>query len=387
MKIYYTLFTCLFIFLLASGCNVVNTSAKKNINNDTEIIMDNLVRLSRVTGDALKSDTFSSPNNTAKQYDVGGTDLGIMWTMKNGKTGIFFGDTNGEDYIPFKNGGGGNGRNWRSNVLAFSNDRNLDDGLTISDMLVDNNGHAEEVVPGGKANPHVYQTSIPTGAIHANGADYVHYMNIYKWDSAGGRWPTNFSSVYASYDDGKTWQRKTNLTFDRESKFSQVCYAKKDGMVYMIGTLSGRGSAGYLARFKEKDIEDLDKYEYWNGDTKRWIKGNESAATVILPAPIGEASLLYHEGLQRWILMYIYDHNHDSNPVTNRHAIVYRDTRDLTEDWSSIKVLTTSKEYPGLYSPYMHPAMNKENKIYFTMSLWGPYNVFLMRADISQKNK
>ncbi len=362
--------------------NVLSTAPDNQVED--KIQMTNLIRLSRVTGNSLASDTFPNPNNTAKQYDVGGTDLGIMWQMGSGKTGIFFGDTNGEDYVPFKNGGGGNGRNWRSNVLAFSTDLHLEDGLTISDMVVDKNGHAEEIMAGAKANPAVYQTSIPTGAIHANGADYVHYMNIYQWDNPDGRWPTNFSSVYASYDDGKTWQRKNNLTFDKESKFSQVCYAKKGGMVYMVGTLSGRGAAGYLARFKEKDIENLNKYEYWNGSTKKWVQGNESSATPILQAPIGEASLMYHEGFKRWMLMYIYDPNHDDNPVVNRHAIVYRDTKDLRQGWSKIKVLTTSEQYSGLYSPYMHPAKNKEDKIYFTMSLWGPYNVFLMRADVQQ---
>ena len=116
------------------------------------------------------------------------------------------------------------------------------------------------------------------------------------------------------------------------------------------------------------------------------MQGNESSATPILQAPIGEASLMYHEGFKRWILMYIYDYNHDANPVVNRHAIVYRDTKDLREGWSKIKVLTTSKEYPGLYSPYMHPAMNNGKQIYFTMSLWGPYNVFLMRADLKEGN-
>lgn len=370
--------------LLFAGCNHSANIGASNSGNqqETEIVMNNLVRLSRVTGNSLPTDTFPNPNNTAVKYDVGGTDLGIMWQMKNKQTGIFFGDTNGEDFIPFKNGGGGNGRNWRSNVLAFSSDLNLEDGLTISDMIVDKNGHAEEIVAGGKANPTVYQTSIPTGAIHANGADYVHYMNIYQWDNPDGRWPTNFSSVYASYDDGKTWQRKKELTFDKESKFSQVCYAKKDGIVYMIGTLSGRGAPGYLARFKEKDIENLSKYEYWNGNTHKWVTGDEKAATTILQAPIGEASLLYREGFKRWILMYIYDYKHDVNPVVKRHAIVYRDTKDLRQGWSKVKVLTTSEQYPGLYSPYLHPAKNKADKIYFTMSLWGPYNVFLMRADI-----
>lgn len=387
MKYLYPLIIILFITYAIACSPSANIKYDKNISTDSsELMMNNLVIVSRVTGNPLMNEHFPSPNNTAKKYDVGGTDLGIMWEMRNGQIGIFFGDTNGEDFQPFKNGGGGNGKNWRSNVLAFSTDTTLDDGLTITGMLLDNEGKAREVIDGGKANPKVYQTSIPTSAIHANNADYVHYMNIYQWDAPDGRWLTNFSSIYASYDDGKTWHRKTNLTFDKNSKFSQVCYAKKDETVYMIGTLSGRGAAGYLAKVKERDIEDLSRYEYWNAEKNKWIKGEEKAATIVLPAPIGEGSLIYHEGFKRWILMYIYDYNHDPNPVIKRHAIVYRDTKDLRGGWSKIKVLTSSEQYPGLYSPYIYPMKNKGDKLYFTMSMWGQYNVFLMRADLTLKS-
>ncbi|MCU7694583.1 DUF4185 domain-containing protein [Haoranjiania flava] len=367
------------VSLLFSACGAANKIAINNVDTSS-IQMINLVRIARVTGTPLPGENFPSSNNTAVKYDVGGTDLGIMWHMSGDKTGIFFGDTNGRDFVAGK--GGGNGSNWRSNVLAFSEDKNLDDGLTISGMLTDEEGKAKEVAAGAKANPKVYQTSIPTGAIRANGIDYVHYMNIYEWSAPHGRWLTNFSSVYASYDDGKSWQRKQYLTFKSDSKFSQITYAKRNGYVYMLGTLAGRGAPGYLARFKEKDIENLNTYEYWNGEGKKWIRNDENAATAVIPAPLGEASLLYHEKYKRWILMYIYDYNYDANPVVKRHAIVYRDAKELTGIWSNIKVLTTSKEYPGLYSPYIHPLENSGDKIYFTMSLWSPYNVFLFRANL-----
>ena len=49
-------------------------------------------------------------------------------------------------------------------------------------MLLDADGKALEVCAGGKTNPEVYQTSIPTSAIRAGKTDCVHIMNIYDWE-------------------------------------------------------------------------------------------------------------------------------------------------------------------------------------------------------------
>ncbi len=353
-----------------------------NSGAKTGILLANVKQISRVTGSPLPGESLPSPNNTATQYDVAGTDLGIIWALDNSRAGIFFGDTNGAGFVAGGKGGG-NGSNWRSNVLAFSDDTNLDDGLTINDMVLDSPGKAAEICAGAKNNPGKYNTSIPTAAIRAGGMDYVHYMNIYEWAGQNGRWLTNFSSLYASADDGRTWQRKNEVTFKSDSKFSQVTYAKKDGFVYMVGTLAGRGGAAYLSRISEQDMLNMTKYEYWNGNSKKWVKNNEQAATVIIEGPVGETSLLYHEKYKRWIIAYSYDSAYEKNPAKKFHAIVYRDAETLNGTWSDMKILATEDDYAGLYSPYFHPLKNKGDKLYFTMSLWKPYNVYLMSADIA----
>ncbi len=339
--------------------------------------------IARVTGKPAEGETWLCPNRTDIDYDVYGTDLGIMWHMGGDRVGLFFGDTNGKGFEAGK--GGGNGGNWRSNVVAFSNDGELEDGLIISGMEVDDEGKAREICAGGKSNPETYQTSIPSGAIRAGGLDCVHYMNIYDWAGGNGRWLTNFSSMYTSADDGRTWHRQPGVTFASDSYFSQVTYAKKGETVYMIGTLSGRSSGAYLARFAEKDILDMTRYEYWNGDEKRWIKGDEKAATPIIRAPVGEASLMYHEKYKRWIITYNCDYAFDPAVRKRKHAILYQDTEEIT-DWSGErKTLLTADRYPGLYCAYLHPLKNSEDRLYFLMSLWQPYNVFLLSADIDYR--
>jgi len=350
----------------------------------SKIKLNNFRMLARVTGAALPADTVPFVNNTV-QYDVYGTDLGIMWHMEGDKIGLFFGDTNGEGFEVLPNGGG-NGDNWRSNFVAFSEDTDLDDGLTISNMALDDEGKAREICAGAKTGNYIkYNTSIPTGAIRAGEIDYVHYMNIYEWAGGNGRWLTNFSSLYASEDNGKTWERKEQVTFHPDSHFSQVAYAKKDGYIYMLGTRSGRGDAAYLARFAEKDILNMEKYEYWNSTANKWIVADEQSATPVMDAPIGETSLMFLEKQGKWIVTYLLDHIYDKKDKRKGHTLVYRESENL-KDWSEVRVLASDKEYPGLYCAYMHPLKNNGDRLYFLMSMWKPYNVFLMTADIETVN-
>lgn len=363
-------------FIIGNAGTVRAENAKKK---EKALILTNIRMVARVTGDALPGETLYNPNTTGPDFDVYGTDLGIMWPMGGKKVGLFFGDTNGKGFVINKNGG--NGENWRSNVLAFSSDTDLDDGLKIDSMVCDSQGKAREICAGGKTRPEVYQTSIPTGAIRAGKLDCVHYMNIYDWGAPRGRWLTNFSSLYTSDDNGTTWTRRPEVTFTADSHFSQVAYAKRKGWVYMIGTQSGRGDAAYLARFREKDVLDKQKYEYWNGERQKWIRGEETAATPILKGPVGEASLLWHKKFKRWILTYNYDPRYDGTPLTKKNAILYCSAADIT-NWSSPQVLAEAKQYPGLYCAYMHPLKDNDDRLWFIMSQWGPYNTFLMRADL-----
>ncbi|MBQ4278468.1 MAG: DUF4185 domain-containing protein [Rikenellaceae bacterium] len=361
---------------LALGCLPGEAPAASRKGKPAQsLYLTNVHMVSKMTGAPLEEETCLHPNATDRDYDVHGTDLGIMWRISGDRIGIFFGDTNGEG---FKTGNGGCGSNWRSNVLAFSSDTDLSDGLRIDSMALDAEGKAREICAGGKAQAEPYQTSIPTSAIRAGKTDCVHFMNIYEWAGGKGRWLTNFSSIYTSDDDGRTWQRQEGVTFSPDSHFSQVAYAKKDGWVYMIGTQSGRGDAAYLCRFREKDLLDMGAYLYWNGSD--WV-ADEQAAVPVLRGPIGEASLMFHEGLKRWIYTYSYDPGYDKDPVTRVQAVLYCDTDDITRWDGERKVLLTHDKYPIPYCAFMYPE-TRGDKVYFALSMWQPYNVYLMSADL-----
>ena len=340
------------------------------IDNRWGFFIRSVNRIARVTGTAMSGETFPSPNNTALKWNVGGTDLGIVWEMQAGKYGIFFGDTFGRDFVPNPSNPGPNGGSWRSNVLAFSEDTNLDDGLSFSTMATDSQGDAREIVYGGKDGSGSGDwTSIPTAAIRAGDADYVHYFNMKNWTG----WITNYSGMYKSVDNGQTWTKCENVTFSSNSPFGQGGYFKKDGYVYMIGTPTGRDGNARLARFLEPDIENRDNYEYWGGTTAGWVRNDENRAATIIYDKVGELSFIYNNTMKKWIIAYF---------NADRYNITMRTAEEITGTWSNPYELAAGWEYAQLYGSYFHPVSVSGNNLYFLMSIWMPYNVFLMKAEI-----
>ena len=339
-----------------------------NIDNRWGFFIRDIKRIARVTGASMTGETFPNPNNTGVKWNVGGTDLGIVWEIQPGKYGIFFGDTFGNDFTPNPSNPGPNGGSWRSNVLAFSENTNLDDGLIFSDMATDSRGYAREIVYSAKdGSGNGDWTSIPTAAIRANNADYVHYFNMKNWNG----WVLNYSGLYKSLDYGQTWSKCNTISFPSHSYFAMGGYFKKDGYVYMIGTPAGRDGAARLCRFLESDIENRDNYEYWNTVSKEWIKGDENKASIIIYDKVGELSFIYNDKMKKWIIAYF---------CATRYNITMRTAEDITGAWSAPYELASGSEYPQLYGSYFHPLSTSGDNLYFLMSMWMPYNVFLMRV-------
>lgn len=359
----------IFAFLLfaAPGC----AAGGKAVQHSVKVA--GVEYVARVTGSPMEGETMLSPNNTTEDWDVAGTDLGIVWEMERGRYGIFFGDTYGRAFVPGRDDPGLLGDNWRCNVLAFSSDADLSDGMTIDQMTSGSDGKAMELLPAGKDRSGSGDwTSIPTAAIRANGVDYVHYFNMKNWVG----WVTNHSGLYRSTDNGRSWTRCEGVYFDADSNFGQAGYFKKEGYVYMVGTETGRQSRPRLARFREEDVENMALYEYWNRHERRWIAGDETKATDMLDDTVGELSIAYNTKFDRWLIAYFCAH---------RYEISLRSADDITGKWSAPQTLASGREHPRLYGSFIHPASLDSDELYFLMSLWRPYNVFLMKAKLKYK--
>lgn len=381
-----------------------------------------------------------SLNNTGVRFGIAGTDLGIMWD--NGVTGdnpataiveqqqvlIAFGDT-------FS--GANMTGNWRSNVLLRSADNVLSDGLSVPDGIIHDPGaysgspmsipnFSREIIGKYPYSRSTQVTIIPTGAISVAGAgaggatrQYVAFMSIKSWDTPG-RWTTNYSAISYSDDNGQNWTvvpkssvrsagswRSTVPFRSGNQNFQMVSFVKPPeesadaaaGYVYAYGTPSGRAGTVYLSRVNQKQILDVSKYQYWDG--RSWRTNAPSAARPVLPGTTtsflglfkkttypsaGELSVQYNTYLNKYVML----HTDSFNNVVMRTA----DTPQGT--WSPATRLVSSLQYPGLYAPMIHPwsgtdllkkkdgSAENPQYLYWNMSLWGDYNVALMKTDLGE---
>lgn len=361
-------------------------------------------------------------------FQIYGTDLGIMWDggVIDGKrfVHVAFGDTFSG---PNMQGG------WRSNALLISFDNNLANGLGLAPT-----GYAGQFIPGGKALSLFGSevTVIPTAGIRILDRQYVNYMSVKSWDTPG-RWTTNFSAIsrYNPVNDkwemvpstirSAGWLRSSTAYRAGDQNFQQMAYvlqpedqvAEGDPRyLYAFGTPSGRAGSAYLSRVAEGSVTELSKYEYWDG--KKWVVGNAAVAKPVIGTNkssglfgfvkdwandpnvfggylgglfgaktggnVSEMSVQYNEYLKKYVVLY----GDGNNNIQMRVA----DTPEAA--WSAPVQLASSAQYPGLYAPMIHPwsgtgalqgagGGSDYSSLYWNMSIWGNYNVVLMKTDLS----
>jgi Domain of unknown function (DUF4185) len=314
-----------------------------------------------------------SINDTEARFALKATDLGILWDNGSGEILTAFGDSYGSGWT---GPGGGVGDpatiDWRCNLLFRSKDRNLADGMSLDSAAEDRPGHAKQFLDCKKIDRDEH-TVIPTGGIAVGKRQYVQYMSVNYWGPAGS-WFTNYSGFAYSDDNGETWTKDPNARWQNteawDNKFQMVALVRDQGYVYMIGTPNGRFGNAHIARVPEKQVLSKSAWRYWDGRT--W-SAKESAAVPIAIGPISEVSVQWNAHTGKWLMMYLDE---------SRASVVLRSSESLTGPWSGEKVVVRGKDFPGLYGTYMHPWSSGED-LYFTMSQWDPYNVFLMHTKLT----
>lgn len=304
-------------------------------------------------------------NRTDAKWGIFGTDLGHTF-MYRGRMAMVFGDTLGgpaaEDFwsVPHED--------WRSNSMAWINPpRSPEKGLVLSSMVTDRPGHAKELLASKKIDGDE-TTVIPTYGAAVRDRLFLHYMSVRKW-GAPGHWTLNHSGLAYSDDTGQTWTKDKAMIWPGDSNFGQVSIVDA-GHLYFFGIPGGRYGGVQLARVHPYRILNPEAYDYWNGT--RWTSSPAAAATIV-PPNVGELSVRWNSYYRRWLMMYLDD------PAGEIHL---RTARQLTGPWSSPKIVTTSKQYPSLYAPYITPLWNDGPDIYFTMSVFRSYGVLLLRTSL-----
>ncbi|ASW57456.1 carbohydrate-binding protein [Plantactinospora sp. KBS50] len=310
--------------------------------------------------------------NHTDRFDVAGQDLGSMFEA-DGRTWFVFGDTFGERE-PGLTGGGGT--RWRSNAMAWSTDTDPTDGIRLDGYLLDEQGGAAEVLPSEKIDQRE-MTVIPTYGFAANGAMYLAFMSVRHWGDPG-EWETNFAGLARSRDQGRTWVKLDHPRWSGDSNFVQVSVVNRDGDLYFWGVTHGRFGGVRLMKVAEADVEKQGAYRYFAGTDDdgrpRW-SADEAAATTIVQDTVGELSVVWNSYLSRWLMTYS---NGGSTDVSIREGV------NPWGPWGAEIPLVTQEAVPGLYAPYQSPISGTDGgaTIYFTLSVWGPYNVYWFKADL-----
>ncbi|MDF2535008.1 MAG: carbohydrate-binding protein [Bacillales bacterium] len=402
-------FILIFVLIL-SACNVIEkstivdtTSTSEDIHVTTEMNVEKLAcnennkkimhtlkleyaqMVCQLTGQTSINKTYGNYRFGASK---GGTDLGIP-VFDGEKMNIFFGDT-------FD----GYGKIWRSNIVGFSTDFKLDDGLLFDSFLLENQyTNTVKAVVEGRHEPNVRDesvgniesdgrevTKIPTGGIHINDTTYMFYMSVRYWGDPGA-WAVNYNGVVKSNDGGLTWSDVPTLkwTESEAPHFGQIFPIEdKDNteMIYLYGIPGGRHGGVKLARVLKQDIEKMSEYEYFNGfmgEVPIWVKGSLGLETIktsedsfIFGPKVGEISVMYNPYLGKWLLTYLSE---------TRQAIVFRTAENHWGPWSNEEIVVTNSDYTQIYGAFMHEKYTEDNgkTVYFIMSQFVPYEAYVFK--------
>lgn len=312
-----------------------------------------------------------SANRTDIRWQVDGTDLGFMWETKPGEVAMVFGDTFGDGWEV--GGVGGEDDDWRSNVLAYSTDRNLDDGLALDTMVQDSRCHAAELL-GSRKIKNWETTTIPTSGFAIGDRQYLSYMSVNKWSRIPGLWWTNYGGLAYSDDNGRTWVKDQHAKWDNLfglGRFQVAAMVPQGDYVYMFGTPNGRLGIIGLARVPKDEVLNKSAYQYWVGGT--WAPAAENQASPLVFGLASELSVRYDDESGQWQMVYL-------DP--SRAAIVLRKSATPQGAWTEAQPLLSTADYPKSYGGFIHPWSTAED-LYFTISAWDTYNVYLMHADLN----
>jgi hypothetical protein len=318
-----------------------------------------------VTYQIARENGTGSINQTDSRWGLYGADLGHTF-MHRGRMYMVFGDSfGGAAANPFFSQ---NHTDWRSNTMArISATTNPSHGLLFDEMITDQPEHAKELLHSLKVSGNEI-TVIPTYGVSVAPRMFLHYMSVNTWGQPG-HWTLNYSGLAYSDDDGQNWTKDQNMTWPAESNFGQVAIVENENYLYFFGIPGGRYGGLQLARVEPQAILDKTAYGYWDGSA--WQANKPGASATIVPAPVGELSVRWNSYYKKWLMMYLND---------PQDRIVLRTAGSLTGPWSAERVIVTADQYPQLYAPYITPLWNDGPDIFYTMSLYGPYCVYLMRT-------
>lgn len=332
-----------------------------------------VTRIAQLTGPGAVNDT--------AEVLLAGADLGHMTTLGD-RTYFVFGDNFG---IRDPEAIGGVGEVWKSNCIAWTTSDDPSQGIVFDGWILDEYDQVKEVLPSDhRPNDTEGETTrIPTQLFTVGQNLYLAYMSVTHWGEPG-VWTAGHAGLARSTDLGQNWTVIPQVRWAGDSGFVQLAQVPVsdagEEWIYLWGVPAGRFGSVRLMRVPATDdaVTDLTAYRYFAGveaEGAVWSP-DEADAQVVLQGPIGELSVMWSPYLERWLL---------STMTGNADAVLFEGLSPWGP-WSEPHTITTQAETPGLYAPYLTPRYVSPDgsRVYFSMSIWGPYQVFWYSMDLTK---
>ena len=359
-------------------------------------------KINQLTGDFDKHLNKPTKSLSYTRYSIEGIDLGVPFEDGD-TTWILFGDTWGP-------------KGGLLDAIGYTTDKEPEKGLKL-DFIADNNGVYKPInIPG--INQGGFE--VPNEGIIINDVFYVWHTTDHSQQKTMGR----NVLAYANRKDAVNGEYKLLYDYSK-SKFINVSVVKVNNAdwdflpdsigesLIVFGSGDYRKSHVYLAFHPVSTIRNKSSIRFFAGmkDGKPlWNKSENDAKPLFnLTNPaVGELSVSYNQFINKWIMMY----NHGEPRGINLRTADYpwgpwSDAQLVFHPWDdkgychfihtnwefqrcdNVHNPGRENEWGGEYGPYQfrHFAIGDEQSttIYFTMSVWNPYDVVLMKASLRKK--
>lgn len=365
-------------------------------------------KICQLTGETDRQRGEPTLNRTESRFGLVGTDLGASFEH-DGKLYFFFGDTNGTRRDRGREAEGGPRQGRGNDSIAFTDDVQPEDCLTLA-FVTDSGGHFRSpTVPGIS----LLGFEVPTGGFSLNGTMYVFFTTDHSQQRTMDR-----SVLARSRDDAQSFELVYNLSNEKFINVAPVVVdnASIPGLpqaqgqgVLLWGSGLFRRSDPFLAYLPATQVEQRQALRFFAGldsdNRPRWSTEESQVAPLFSHPCIGEHSVAWNPFLKKWLMLYNCSAPRGINfrvaeapwgPWSEAH-VLFQPWEDqgychfIHVSWAaqrcdSVHDPQRQNVWGGEYGPYLIPSLTTGNDtrttVYFVMSTWNPYNVMLMKATL-----
>ena len=238
-------------------------------------------------------------------------------------------------------------------------------------------------------------STVPAGAVSLNGILYVFLMDVIHWKDIPDPDMRARSVLIKSTDNGQSFSQVwLGAEDDKFVNISPVLGSHPSlpgrQVVYLFGSGKYRNSPVYLAYAETGDLEFPGRYLYFTGlqnGAPQWTLGQDGAQPVVRGVKVGELSVAWNDYFQKYLLGFF---DFGGQP----YGFYLRRAAQPWGPWPEGRLAFNGEEKPdwyqagwgGPYGGYLLRELDRDGgrTVYFTLSLWTPYNIFLMEIDLDR---